>query len=88
MTNYSRTTKPLAARPEPVPNWSKLSRADQVEIYRNGKAIASGKIDMLAMDGSMLWIHQDGEMAARCSCTVTGSRYTDARAATDARRRI
>jgi hypothetical protein len=31
-----------------------------VEIYRNGKAIASGKIDMLAMDGSMLWIHQDG----------------------------
>jgi hypothetical protein len=60
MTNYSRTPKPPAARPEPVPNWSKLSRADQVEIYRNGEAIASGKIDMLAMDGSMLWIHQDG----------------------------
>lgn len=45
--------------PEPVPNWSKLSRTDEVEIHCNGRAVTSGRIDMLAMDGSVLWLQQD-----------------------------
>jgi hypothetical protein len=48
---------PLA--PEPVPNWCKLSRSEQVEIHRQGRPIASGRIDMLALDGSLLWLQQD-----------------------------
>lgn len=53
--------KPLAGSPtpEPVPNWSKLSRADEVEIHGHGKAIMSGRIDMLALDGSVLWLQQN-----------------------------
>ncbi len=45
--------------PEPVPNWSKLSRADEVEIHSHGQPISSGHIDMLALDGSVLWLQQN-----------------------------
>ncbi|MFE4229282.1 hypothetical protein ACFRJ8_15505 [Arthrobacter sp. NPDC056886] len=44
---------------EPVPNWSKLSRAEEVEIHGHGRAITSGLIDMLALDGSVLWLQQN-----------------------------
>jgi hypothetical protein len=44
---------------EPIPNWCTLSRADHVEIYKHGKAIAAGRIDMLALDGSVLWLRKD-----------------------------
>ena len=44
---------------QPVPNWSKLSRTDEVEIHCNGRPVTSGRIDMLAMDGSMLWLQQN-----------------------------
>ncbi len=44
---------------EPVPNWSKLSRADEVEIHGHGRAVTSGLIDMLALDGSVLWLQQN-----------------------------
>lgn len=47
------------ARPEPVPNWCTLSRKDEVEIRQNGRTIATGRIDLLAFDGSMLWIQRD-----------------------------
>lgn len=47
------------ARPQPVPNWCTLSRKDEVEIRQNGRTIATGRIDLLANDGSMLWIHRD-----------------------------
>ncbi|TLM86043.1 hypothetical protein [Pseudarthrobacter sp. NamE5] len=47
------------ARPEPVPNWCTLSKADQIEIQQQGKTIATGRVDILALDGSMLWIHRD-----------------------------
>jgi hypothetical protein len=30
-----------------------------VEIHRQGQPIASGRIDMLALDGSLLWLQQD-----------------------------
>ena len=61
MKNRPRDTKLHAGSPthEPVPNWSKLSRAEEVEVRSPGGAITSGRIDMLAMDGSVLWLHQD-----------------------------
>lgn len=48
-----------AALPAPIPNWTKLARADEVAIYQHGEEIASGHIDMLSMDGSVLWLIQD-----------------------------
>ena len=61
MTIRYRITKPHteSSASEPVPNWSKLSRADRVEIRSQGGTITSGRIDMLAMDGSVLWLEQD-----------------------------
>lgn len=62
MTTGPRQSRPHTRTPplEPIPNWTKLSRADAVDIYRHGEAIASGSIDMLAMDGSVFWLIQDG----------------------------
>lgn len=54
MTTHRHQPQPGAIR-----DWSSLSRADEVEIYRQGKFIAAGRIDMLAPDGSMLWLHKD-----------------------------
>jgi hypothetical protein len=31
-----------------------------VEILRNGRAVASGRVDMRAPDGSVIWLIQDG----------------------------
>jgi hypothetical protein len=45
---------------EPVANWATLSAADEVEILRNGRAVASGRVDMRAPDGSVIWLIQDG----------------------------
>jgi len=61
MNTRSRSTKPHTGspRPEPIPNWSTLSRTDEVEIHNHGQVIASGRIDTLAMDGSVLWLQQD-----------------------------
>lgn len=46
--------------PEPVSNWATLSIAAEVEIHRQGRPIASGRIDMRAPDGSVIWLIQDG----------------------------
>lgn len=51
--------QPEAPFPAPVPNWTKLARADQVAIYHHGEEIASGHVDMLSPDGSVLWLIQD-----------------------------
>ena len=61
MNIRSRITTPHTGslRPEPIPNWSTLSRTDQVEIHNHGQVITSGRVDMLAMDGSVLWLQQD-----------------------------
>lgn len=61
MNIRSRTAKLHAgsATPEPVPNWCTLSRTDEVEIHGQGRAMTSGRIDMLALDGSVLWLQQD-----------------------------
>jgi hypothetical protein len=44
---------------EAIASWSNLSNGDIVAIYRGQEVIASGKIDMLAADGSVLWIIQE-----------------------------
>lgn len=44
---------------EPVASWSKLSSGDSIAVYRGQEFITSGRIDMLAEDGSILWIIQD-----------------------------
>jgi hypothetical protein len=31
-----------------------------VEIRRNGRVVASGRVDMRAPDGSVIWLIQDG----------------------------
>ena len=64
MNFHHHPAKPLtgAPTPEPVPNWSKLSRADEVEMHSHEQAITSGRIDMLALDGSVPWLQQtDGK---------------------------
>ena len=59
-----RPANPLTGSPipEPISNWSKLSRADEVEIHGHGQAMTSGRIDMLAADGSVLWLLQNEGM--------------------------
>ncbi|SDK62520.1 hypothetical protein [Arthrobacter sp. ok362] len=55
----TRSSGPYAEnrKPAPVANWSKFSRADDVQIHQHGRLVASGRIDMLAADGSVLWFH-------------------------------
>lgn len=57
MTPHFSAPSPETASPAPVTNWSQLSRADHIQIRQNGEVIAEGHIDMLAADGSMLWLH-------------------------------
>lgn len=61
MTIRFRKARPHTGSPtrEPVPNWTKLSRTDHVEIHNHGRVITSGRIDMVALDGSVLWLQQD-----------------------------
>lgn len=54
-----RPARPGARSLEPMPNWTKLSRKDEVEIYRHGEFVASGRLDMLALDGSVFWVVQN-----------------------------
>lgn len=62
MNASSSTLKPHTGflTPGPIANWSTLARTDEVEIHSHGRVIATGRIDMLAIDGSMLWLQQDG----------------------------
>ncbi|GGI83792.1 hypothetical protein GCM10007175_21410 [Pseudarthrobacter scleromae] len=45
---------------EPIPNWTRLHRGDQIDVYENGKLVTSGIIDMLALDGSVFWVTPNG----------------------------
>jgi hypothetical protein len=52
--------RPRHAQLEPVLNWTKLARRDDLElVHRNGKTLTSGRVDMLALDGSVFWLIQD-----------------------------
>jgi hypothetical protein len=60
VTTHRHRTHPHSKKPQPeaITNWSSLSRADEVEIYKDGEIMAEGRIDMLSMDGSVLWLHK------------------------------
>ena len=47
---------------EPVPHWNKLSKEDEVLLFRAGERIAAGRVDMRAVDGSVFWLIQNGGM--------------------------
>ncbi|WP_461188800.1 hypothetical protein [Arthrobacter sp. Z4-13] len=54
----TRRERPLTQAP--VPDWSRLSRNDHVEIRSHGTVIA-GTIDMIAANRSVFWlIRSDG----------------------------
>lgn len=51
---------PRHAQLEPVLNWTKLAHQDELELVRRrGKTLTSGRVDMLAPDGSVFWLNQD-----------------------------
>jgi hypothetical protein len=48
------------AQLEPVLNWTKLARQDDLElVHWDGKTLTTGRVDMLALDGSVFWLIQD-----------------------------
>ncbi|MCD5341862.1 hypothetical protein LR392_06430 [Arthrobacter sp. AK04] len=49
-----------ARQTEPVPHWTRLQRGDQLNVYKNGKLVASGIVDMVALDGSVFWFTPNG----------------------------
>ncbi len=57
---------------DPIPDWTKLSRADEVAVYRDAVAVAAGRIDMIAIDRSVFWIIQDGGLGRVMFCKGEG----------------
>ncbi|MGO4652274.1 hypothetical protein AB4068_11310 [Arthrobacter sp. 2RAF22] len=53
-------TQPLAQAAEPtphhVPEWEQLSASDNVEVYRQGIALAAGRVDETTPEGSIIWL--------------------------------
>jgi hypothetical protein len=71
----SRAAAPIHTAPlalEPVPNWARLSRGDEVAIHRGVERVASGRIDMTALDGSVFWIIQNDGMGRTMFCHDDG----------------
>ena len=43
----------------PVLNWCNLLRTEEVLIYRQNQTVTTGRVDMVALDGSVFWIMED-----------------------------
>lgn len=43
----------------PVSHWPDLSKGDCVQVFQGPRTVASGAVDMVALDGSVLWLIQD-----------------------------
>ena len=62
---HRRRTQAAAGEParrnpfEPVVNWCTVSRSDEVAVCRDRRVVASGRVDMVALDGSVFWIIQE-----------------------------
>lgn len=61
MATESHTKAPSGHKDlEPVLDWAKLDRQDDLKLMqRNGRVLASGQVDMIAPDGSVLWLIRD-----------------------------
>jgi hypothetical protein len=45
---------------QPILNWCSLLRAEEVLVYRQDRTTIIGRVDMVALDGSVFWIMDDG----------------------------
>ncbi|MFI2565208.1 hypothetical protein [Paenarthrobacter sp. NPDC018779] len=57
MSLHTSTRNTFPARP--VPNWSKLSRNDRVQVFHRDGRVTSGQIEMISVDRSVFWLIQD-----------------------------
>lgn len=64
---------------EPVPNWTRLQRGLQADVYKNGTLMASGIIDMVALDGSVFWVTPNGAERRRLFLHADKTRRPQAR---------
>lgn len=58
----SRPNRPLRkflGNHQPVPDWSKLARNDDVTVLLPNGTTAKGRVDMIARDRSVFWLVQD-----------------------------
>jgi hypothetical protein len=62
LTRYKNRSRPLSVKqPGPaLPDWSKLSRGDAVRITRKDGTTVCGRIDMISIERTVLWVIQDG----------------------------
>jgi hypothetical protein len=44
---------------QPILNWCNLLRDEQVTVYGRDRTTTTGRIDMVALDGSVFWIMED-----------------------------
>ena len=56
----------------PIPDWSKLSRNDHVEVRTAGGAVISGTIDMIAADRSVFWMIRNDGAGRTMLCSIDG----------------
>ena len=54
--------------PQPVPNWSKLSRNDHVQVLHRDGRVTSGRIEMIAVDRSVFWVIQEAGQGRLMVC--------------------
>jgi hypothetical protein len=45
---------------KPILNWCNLLRAEEVLVYRQDRTTTIGRVDMVALDGSVFWTVDDG----------------------------
>lgn len=69
-THHQTATARRPHLPTPVPDWSKLSRGDVVQVFRRDGSSMLGQIDMLALDRSVFWIIQEDGSGRAMVCSA------------------
>ncbi|MFE4542398.1 hypothetical protein [Arthrobacter sp. NPDC056727] len=60
----------------PIPNWSKLSKNDEVQVRFADGSWGSGAIDMIAPDRSVFWMIQHDGAGRKMLCYGDGASVT------------